>query len=669
MITLRSYQPDDAPALLALFRDTIRRVNTRDYSPTQVAAWASDDIDTVRWFGRFNGRFVPVAEEAGRPVGFAELEANGHIDRVYVSADHQRRGIGRRLLNALVAEAHQVGLTRLFTEASITARPFFEAQGFTTLAPQVVTCRGAEFVNYRMERMIAEPPVAEAAGGANPDPVSLLMVQFLDWVASRPRTYAEAMDAWRTSCPRQSVWEDALIGELIRVGEGDAGGAEVTVTSHGQAVLAAGRPDVPAQKNSTPSAWLTGHSAEKLSMARAPRPMSALLAACVLLALPTSAFAQADSDPPVEEIGKLRAKVKRAADRPSQPIVSADVSQSDASDDDLTVLEGLSELRVLDLSFTRVTDRGLSHLVGLRKLESLHLHGQNITDEGLARLKALPALRELAVTGPITWGESNRSITDTGLAHLKEVRTLESLHVGSAAITDAGLAHLKGLSKLKELQIGGTSVTDAGLAQLKGLSNLELLNLAHIRMTNAGLEHLAGLKKLQKLYMAGTGVTDAGLVHLKGLTDLRSIDLSGTKVTDAGLPQVRALPKLEWLDLGRTAITDKGLEHLKGWDTLWWLELDDTHVTDAGLAHLAGLTGLGGLQLSKTKVTDAGLAHLKDLKRLRYLTLSWTAVTDAGLGHLKVLPALREVSLFATKVTDSGVSDLVVDCPKLKVSR
>ena len=160
MITLRPYRQDDAPALLALFRDTIRRVNRRDYSPTQIAAWASDDIDTVSWFRRFHGRFVPMAEESDRPVGFAELETNGHIDRVYVSADHQRRGIGRQLLGAVVAEASRVGLARLFTEASITARSFFEAHGFVVLSPQVVTCRGAEFVNYRMERVLAESSAA-----------------------------------------------------------------------------------------------------------------------------------------------------------------------------------------------------------------------------------------------------------------------------------------------------------------------------------------------------------------------------------------------------------------------------------------------------------------------------------------------------------------------------
>jgi putative acetyltransferase len=159
VVTLRPYRPDDAPALLALFRETIRRVNSRDYSPAQIAAWASDDIDVAVWFGRFNGRFVPVAEEAGRPVGFTDLEPDGHIDRFYVSADHQGRGIGRQLLAAVVAEAQRLGLARLFTEASITARPFFEHQGFAVVAPQVVTCRRAEFVNYRMERLLAEPSV------------------------------------------------------------------------------------------------------------------------------------------------------------------------------------------------------------------------------------------------------------------------------------------------------------------------------------------------------------------------------------------------------------------------------------------------------------------------------------------------------------------------------
>jgi hypothetical protein len=71
-----------------------------------------------------------------------------------------------------------------------------------------------------------------------PEPVGLLMREFLTWVSSRRRTYAEAMEAWRSTCPRHTVWEDALVGGLIQV---ESGGPRhqpvVTLTLHGREVL------------------------------------------------------------------------------------------------------------------------------------------------------------------------------------------------------------------------------------------------------------------------------------------------------------------------------------------------------------------------------------------------------------------------------------------------
>ena len=67
------------------------------------------------------------------------------------------------------------------------------------------------------------------------DSPSLIMIQFLSWVADRPRSYAETMDAWRTSCPRLSVWEDAVIADLVRL-EGE-GGRAVKLTERGTALL------------------------------------------------------------------------------------------------------------------------------------------------------------------------------------------------------------------------------------------------------------------------------------------------------------------------------------------------------------------------------------------------------------------------------------------------
>jgi hypothetical protein len=67
-------------------------------------------------------------------------------------------------------------------------------------------------------------------------PLTLL---FLAWIAERPRTYPEAMEAWRTSCPRLSIWEDAIIDGLVAVERGgtDQGMRTVTLTPRGQAVL------------------------------------------------------------------------------------------------------------------------------------------------------------------------------------------------------------------------------------------------------------------------------------------------------------------------------------------------------------------------------------------------------------------------------------------------
>jgi D-3-phosphoglycerate dehydrogenase / 2-oxoglutarate reductase len=46
-------------------------------------------------------------------------------------------------------------------------------------------------------------------GGVPADPVDALILDLLEWVGPAPRPYGEVMEAWRTSCPRLPVWEDA----------------------------------------------------------------------------------------------------------------------------------------------------------------------------------------------------------------------------------------------------------------------------------------------------------------------------------------------------------------------------------------------------------------------------------------------------------------------------
>jgi hypothetical protein len=68
------------------------------------------------------------------------------------------------------------------------------------------------------------------------DTVEALIVDLLQWVSSRERSYEEVMSAWRTSCPRLPVWEDANDRGLV-VTEAADGTSVVRITAAGQAFL------------------------------------------------------------------------------------------------------------------------------------------------------------------------------------------------------------------------------------------------------------------------------------------------------------------------------------------------------------------------------------------------------------------------------------------------
>lgn len=99
-----------------------------------------------------SGRLTLVAEEGGEVIAFAEIEDDGHLDMFYCRQDVVGRGVGSSLYRAIEREARARGLVRMTTEASITARPFFERQGFVVAREQLVVLRGVELKNFAMEK-------------------------------------------------------------------------------------------------------------------------------------------------------------------------------------------------------------------------------------------------------------------------------------------------------------------------------------------------------------------------------------------------------------------------------------------------------------------------------------------------------------------------------------
>lgn len=145
---IRTYRPGDGPALAELFYHTVHTVNAADYTPEQLAAWAPGTAEPDGWDRSLRQHHTLVAVEGGTVLGFGDMDDGGYLDRLYVRADHQGRGVGSVLCDLLERAAGG----RVVTHASITARPFFERRGYRILREQQVERRGVLLTNFVMEK-------------------------------------------------------------------------------------------------------------------------------------------------------------------------------------------------------------------------------------------------------------------------------------------------------------------------------------------------------------------------------------------------------------------------------------------------------------------------------------------------------------------------------------
>lgn len=154
MLSIRKYQPNDADATIEIFLKAIREVASKDYTPGQVDAWAQVE-DPEAWAKARESRPTWIATCNGSPAGFADLEPGGHLDMMFVHPHYQRLGAASLLMGTIEAVAHSYSLQVISTEASLTARPFFESRGFHVVAAQEVQKRGRMLPNFRMEKYLS----------------------------------------------------------------------------------------------------------------------------------------------------------------------------------------------------------------------------------------------------------------------------------------------------------------------------------------------------------------------------------------------------------------------------------------------------------------------------------------------------------------------------------
>jgi putative acetyltransferase len=151
-IIIRAYTGTDLERITVLFNETVRNVNSRDYTPAQIEAWSPQPPDYAHWQRRLAALNVWVALRDGEILGFCGLSASGYLHFLYVDHGVQRTGIARSLFQKVETEIREQGVGRVITDSSITARPFFERMGFVMVREQSVQVRGMTFRNYAMEK-------------------------------------------------------------------------------------------------------------------------------------------------------------------------------------------------------------------------------------------------------------------------------------------------------------------------------------------------------------------------------------------------------------------------------------------------------------------------------------------------------------------------------------
>jgi hypothetical protein len=90
-IAIRLFAIDDVASVADLVRASVRGLAARDYTPTQLRAWAPDLVDEAKFGERCLSKSTWVAEIDGRVAGFSEPD--GHSDMLYVQPDFTRRGV------------------------------------------------------------------------------------------------------------------------------------------------------------------------------------------------------------------------------------------------------------------------------------------------------------------------------------------------------------------------------------------------------------------------------------------------------------------------------------------------------------------------------------------------------------------------------------------------
>ena len=150
-LEVRAALPEEAAALCDVNVRSIRELCGPDYAPEVLERWCAHKRPEsfLRWLHDPKLRLYTGLLD-GRIAGVALLDVNGWVFLLYLLPEALGHGLGKAMLRHVEAEARRYGVTTLQLKSTITARAFYERQGYTNLGPT-----GDEIPSFRMEKALA----------------------------------------------------------------------------------------------------------------------------------------------------------------------------------------------------------------------------------------------------------------------------------------------------------------------------------------------------------------------------------------------------------------------------------------------------------------------------------------------------------------------------------
>ncbi len=140
---IREASEDDVPGIRKAIRSSIEGLAAKDYPKEVLDSWGTDTEKTrekQKAAIRDGKELTWVAVKDGKIVGFSAFSPQTkELRALYVAVEVARQGVGTTLLKAVEDRAKSLGLAKLTMHSSLTAAPFYQRHGYTSLAEETHT--------------------------------------------------------------------------------------------------------------------------------------------------------------------------------------------------------------------------------------------------------------------------------------------------------------------------------------------------------------------------------------------------------------------------------------------------------------------------------------------------------------------------------------------------